>query len=286
MFAPRTRAALLLLAPVPAVGVGAVVMGLAGVPPVVWGQNVAAVVLGVVMVFVVMRRPQIRRGPAVWATLVMVALLAATLLTPGVDGVHRWLPIGPVRLHAAALLLPPTLVLLAGTGLVASASVALAALLILLAQPDAAQACAFAAGWACLAARHGRRVILPIALALALAAVCLLRPDPLQPVPHVEGVVGLAFADAPLLGITSVAALLLVPIAIAVLLRLPISLALATYTLGTLIAAWLGHFPVPMLGHGLSPILGYYLAVGVAHATKRARCSGDGSEHASAWPKR
>ena len=61
---------------------------------------------------------------------------------------HRWLRVGPVRLHAAALLLPLLLVALERLARVrgwwVAALVAVGVVSALLLQPDAAQATAFA----------------------------------------------------------------------------------------------------------------------------------------------
>jgi hypothetical protein len=74
--------------------------------------------------------------------------LVATLLGPGEDGVHGWLRVGPVRLHAAALLPPLLLAALERLARVrgwwVAALVAVGVVSALLLQPDAAQATAFA----------------------------------------------------------------------------------------------------------------------------------------------
>lgn len=103
-----------------------------------------------------------------------------------------------------------------------------------------------------------------IVISISLAAACLLRPDPLEPVPHVEGIVGMAMARGPMLAVAALVSLAVLPFAQALLLERPVGLVLATYTAGLLMAAWLGHHPVPVLGYGVSPILGYYGAVTLA----------------------
>ncbi|HEX5872847.1 MAG TPA: hypothetical protein VFY65_20590, partial [Longimicrobium sp.] len=141
-----------LLAPVPALMVGVLTMRRSDVPVMLWGQNLAAWLVGTLLCIGLWRsRGSARRSR--WldvAAVLTLAALAATLLVPGVDGVHRWLPLGPVRLHAAAVLLPLLLVALRGLaqarGWWISAGVAAGVAVILLLQPDAAQATAFAAG--------------------------------------------------------------------------------------------------------------------------------------------
>lgn len=81
----------------------------------------------------------------------------------------------------------------------------------------------------------------------------------------------MAAAQGLLLTVAAVASLAVLPLALAWFLDRHVGLVLATYTTVTLIAAWLGHHPVPVLGHGVSPILGYYGAVAVALLLGRSR---------------
>jgi len=105
----------LLLAPVPALTVGVSVMRGGGIATGIWILNVTAAVVGLSLASAALAWPEIvsgSRGFVPWLLLVGLALLGATLLAPGTEGVHRWLPLGPVRIHAGALLLPPLLVAL------------------------------------------------------------------------------------------------------------------------------------------------------------------------------
>jgi hypothetical protein len=254
----------LLLAPLPALSIGVLVMSGAGLGASIWLLNVAAALTGGLAVLGawVWRRMGIpSTHPHRWVLPLGLALLGATLLASGVEGVHRWLPLGPLQLHVGAVSLPPILVLLARVRWATSVAVAVLALLILLVQPDAAQAASFAAGWIVLvAALRGRMVTAGIITVAALAAATLLRADPLGPVPHVEGIVGLAAAQGLLWASAAVVSIVIVPLALALTRRRP-ELALAAYMGSTLLASWLGDYPVPILGFGVSPILGYYLAL-------------------------
>lgn len=258
---------ILLLAPLPALSIGILVMSSAGLAPSIWMANGAAALVGVLAALAAWAwRRLAGRGPVPlsWLLPSALVLLGATLMAPGVQGVHRWLPVGPVQLHAGALLLPPLLVALSRARWVPSVAVAIMSSIILLLQPDAAQAASFAAGWVVLAVtepgRTGRGRRGMIVAVAALAAASLLRTDPLGPVPHVEGIVGMAAAKGLPWAAAGVASLLVVPASLAWSRGRP-ETALAAYTITTLFAAWLGHHPVPILGFGVSPILGYYLAL-------------------------
>lgn len=264
-----------LLASVPALLVGVLAMRTSDVPAALWGQNLAAWVVGTLLCLGLWRT----RGSAPrsrWfdiAAVLTLAALAATLLVPGVDGIHRWLPLGPVRLHAAAVLLPLLLVALQGLaqarGWWISAGVAVGAALLLLLQPDAAQATAFAAGCLVLLLPPAGRDPLRLACMLVLpvlAGLAWLRKDPLAPVPHVEGIVGLAAGLGAGWAVAAVVSLLVLPLPFFHAGRGTANragLALGMYLSITVLAAFLGNFPVPVMGYGVSPIIGYLAGLGI-----------------------
>ncbi|MFV4677353.1 hypothetical protein ACNJU9_21265, partial [Mycobacterium tuberculosis] len=106
------------------------------------------------------------------------------------------------------------------------------------------------------------------ALVSTLAVVVAeLRPDPLAPVPEVEGIVRLAAAVAPILAVLGVAAIagaVLTPLALARPRNAPVrdeALVLTTYFVVTALAPAFGAFPVPLMGMGISPILGAWLGL-------------------------
>lgn len=266
---PARRAALLcVLAPLPALLLGVHVMRASGVPAALWAQNAAAWAVGALLCLGLRPRTPSARGR--WADVVVVlaaAALAATLLAPGVDGVHRWVKLGPVRLHAAAVLLPLLLAALPtlerARGWWASALVAAGVALALVLQPDAAQAAAWAAGamLLLLPGARGRTQRLLALLTLPLhAAVAWLKRDPLAPVPHVEEIVGLAAGLGAGWGVAAAASLALLPAPFLLAGRgaaSRVGLALGAYVALTCLAPFAGSFPVPVMGYGVSPILGY-----------------------------
>jgi hypothetical protein len=135
----------------------------------------------------------------------------------------------------------------------------------LVAQPDASQTTAFAiaclpflvSGTLPLAARVG------VGIALAGASYTVwLRPEPLKPVPYVEGVFALARSASPF---ALSLALLSVALPLVVLLRqcrassyrwtvLPATI----YYVGIAFFAYRQLTPMPLLGFGPGPILGYF----------------------------
>ena len=261
-----------------AVAVGALVCARSGVPTGLWLRNLAAWAVGGLAAcgLAVAARPSV----------LPVALLAAplglgaSLLARGQDGVHRWLDLGPLHMNAAMLLLPAGVVALASLG--GSQRwpwvVTFAALALLVVQPDASQATAFGACLALLAAfaPWPRAVRASVAALAGLgAAAAWLRPDPLQPVLEVEGIIAVAWTAAPLiagLAVVVLAAVAVAPALAARASRPPLRVAGVALSLCFLLWAatpLVGAFPVPFVGIGMSPILGGWLGVGMLAALLR-----------------
>src|SRR5512133_2680078 len=137
----------LVATPVPALAAGVVVMRSAGLSASIWSQNVAAAVLGVLLSVAAAVRTRRRRASTAvpWLLACVAAALAATFVSPGVEGVHRWIGVGSLRLHVAATILPAVLVALYDAGGARRIAVygPIVVSVILFAQPDAAQASAF-----------------------------------------------------------------------------------------------------------------------------------------------
>ena len=268
------------------VSLAAVLAGLAicsagGVPLTVGLRDIAAWAIGAVVAAIIALKVR-RSALPVFLWLLPVGLLAG-FLNPGIEGVHRWLALGPVQANVVMLLGPAFVVAFAArmdfwpTG---SWLAILAALALTAAQPDASQATALAAvavlaAWS-FHARPRSRLIL-VALAIGAAVWAWQRPDPLAPVPEVEGVIGLAFAQSVSMGALALSLLILTAVAptlaaTAPAARLP-ALSLALFLLAWAAAPFLGAFPVPFLGMGPSPIVGAWLGVGLLAALLRTQAA-------------
>jgi len=266
----------LLLAPQPALLTGVLVMRAHGVPAIVWKQNLVAGIVLTLASAVVLLAPRRRLPSALWLAIsgVGLVMLTATLFGDGLDGVKRWIALGPVTLHPAAIALPLMLIAL---GLLREAGafgrlvpfIGLCALIVLALQPDAAQASAFGAALVALLAERRRRaatwlIVFAIAIVVAWSWV---RPDPLLPVAHVEGMFAMARASGVLWLIASMLALVLLPVPFLVAARIEkgsmrsVLLSLGVYFGIVCVAPLAGAFPVPLLGFGLSSIVGYFLAL-------------------------
>ena len=173
------------------IALGAVVMANADIPLSIWIRNpIAWLLAGAVALFLASRG-----WLGAWLAPVAAIIIAVSLIGPDQQGVHRWLDLGPVQLNAAALVLPAAVVAFVRTPAVVAIP-SFAIIVGLLAwQPDISQLAAFALATTLLcAARFGwKGAALALLLSAAAIAICLSRPAPLAPVPHVEGIFTLAW---------------------------------------------------------------------------------------------
>jgi cell division protein FtsW (lipid II flippase) len=259
-----------------AIAIGAEVGAAHGESPAAWARNLAAWLVGALMAAAIVGVRKVD-----WAPLLLWAAplgLLACYFSPGQQGVHRWIDLGPAHINVAMLLLPAMTVALAALARdrIGPWIGALAAAMVLLAaQPDASQAAALACAAAVTVIGLVRRPAIRLATLaglLGLAVVAWLRPDPLQPVAEVEGIIGLAFSLSPLLAGLALLCLAGTAAAPAVLTwSSPLPARLAGRALAACFLVWaaapfLGAFPVPFAGIGPSSVLGGWLGVGLLAA--------------------
>jgi hypothetical protein len=264
-----------LFTPVPALIVGALVMRQHDVPSSRWALNLIGGVISAAICALFLARSRAamsKAAAAIGACLALVAL-TATFAMGASMGVHRWILLGPLTVHAGAICLPVLIVALGSLDALGgkirwvSLFLAISVTVLLWLQPDAAQATAFAGAAFTLLIATSQRGVVPWAgfLVIAvLAAGTWMRPDPLPPVAYVEGIVGLARQSGSIWMIVSLAALAVLPLPF-FLSRFPdhsaVARALGVYLCICILAPFFGNFPVPLLGFGLSPIVGYFVAL-------------------------
>ena len=244
-----------------------------GVPSALWLTNLAMGALGTLLCFALSRRKSsIRFHQKTGALVVLFAILAlgATFYFKGIENVHRWVSVGPFRLHVASVLLPSVIIVLhqiREPGVQWGFTLVITALLA--AQPDASQAAAFAIASGFVLCKRRIPTLGFILLLAALALVGWFQSDPLKSVPHVERIVGLAFNLNPLLGLVAVVSLAALPLPFLISAlagkegqtEQRTRVALGAYFTVVLCTCATGRFPVPMMGYGVSPILGYYVGL-------------------------
>ena len=252
-------------------------------PTALWIRNLAAWAVGALLAAGLSFAPPGGLRVALWAA---PFGLLATFASPALDGVHRWIDVGPLHLNAAMVLLPGAVVALAvlARGSRWSWLPALACLLLLAAQPDASQATTLAAVMVLIALSTiagPRARIMLCAAACFIALISWFRPDRLQPVPEVEQILQLAYAMSPVaaaVALICLAATAAVPVWLTRRFATP-GLRVAGQALGLwlmLCAAmpFLGAFPTPLVGIGMSPIIGAWIGAGLLAGLFRRAADG------------
>lgn len=216
-------------------------------------------------------------GPR-WTTAVLIlafGLVLMTLSQPGLDGVRRWLPVGPLTIQPAPLVLPFVAWALASrpAGWPAG-GLAIGLTALFAAQPDPSASAGLAVVLAAVLAVRRQATpaeIAALVIALAGLAWAATRPDPLVPVDHVERIVVAAWAAQPLAGVAAALALALIPAPFllrawrdrreGVVITLP--LALAGLWTALVLAHLTGRFPAPAVGYGASFAVGWLASLGL-----------------------
>ena len=193
----------------------------------------------------------------------LLALLALPLVTgPQINGIARWLPLGPLALNAGMLTLP-LLAVLAAADRAYAPPLLLTALFVALLQPDAGAG--FAVTFACVGLHHVSedwRVGLAAIIAFFAAIAAALRGE-LPAQQFVERVLVDAALASPAAALALFAALLAGFLLILFAVSMPRAerFALAGTLFGFSIMAIMSNYPSPLIGFGAAPILGYALAL-------------------------
>ena len=203
--------------------------------------------------------------------IVVVALLALLFIPlatgPHINGIARWIPLGPVVLHSGMVALP-ALVVLAARDPDYAAPILLAALFAAFLQPDAASG--FAVTFAAVGLHHIGKdwKVGTVAIVGFFAAIFMTLEGELPAQRFVENVLSNALTANPL-----VALVLMLALAVSFFLMLfaaPLArgerFALAGSLFGFVIMAMMNHYPYPFIGHGAGPVIGYGLALGLVRS--------------------
>ncbi|MBD3730190.1 MAG: hypothetical protein IE933_10835 [Sphingomonadales bacterium] len=244
---------------------GIAYLALLGAPPAYPATNAAALALASLWI-VFGRGPRSIRAQRVLAAALAVLLFVPLAAGPELHGVTRWLPLGPVTLHAGMLAIP-ALALLAARDPDYAPPLLLVGLLGAFLQPDAASG--FALTFAAIGLHHITRdwKVGTVAIVGFIASIVMALNGELEPAPFVERILfDLALhhgAIALLLAAALVAGYLLT------LYTLPapraVRFALAGSWFGFALMSVISNYPSLLIGYGAAPILGYGLAFGLAN---------------------
>ena len=254
-----------------AVGAGAAFLWNVGALPGMATRNIAAFAIGLALGWAAHRLAFRNHGAAVLFSIGTAILALVLLVGIEMEGVRRWLALGPAVVQPALILGPLLLAIVASReGRHWRVAILLPVLLVAM-QPDAASMFAMAAGVAALMAGAsglsprgwtGRRLaITAAALGVAVIALAFSGIQTPPPVAFVEGTVGLAALSGPFAGMLHFVAIALM---IAALLSRtdPAGLALAAYFTVATLAAVFWAFPMPVAGAGPSHLIGFGIATG------------------------
>ena len=241
-------------------------------------QGVAGLVGGLIALSAARFAPSPGHATAL-GILTVVLAIEAYVLFGGVsmEGVHRWIKLGPMQLHAASLLVPLAAWSVAQRLDGIAAALLAGILLVFAAQPDAAAALALTLALTVIAVANAKQPRLAGALALfglACAIFAFSRHDPLPAVAYVERVIPNAFVASPPKGVIAALAMAALPLAMLWRRRSRESGALAAVWLGFVLANLVGNYPAPVIGAGAAPVIGWLLSIGLAAGAKPERLQG------------
>jgi cell division protein FtsW (lipid II flippase) len=254
---------------------GLVFMAFAGTPASFLLTNAAAA-LCVAIAF--WRAPQINLlSSLLTVTIVIPVLFVGTFAGPAAENVHRWIALGPLKLHVAMLVLPlfATQMYRHDQRIIAAASALLA--LVVALQPDRASALAlFLTALCWFYFVPSRWSLTTLFVSVGALVRTLLTADTLPPVRFVEDVIGDAALAHPgiavVLFVTMLAAIA-GPLCVGWRGRFgPVAprFSWSACLIGYFLASLAGPFPVPLLGYGVSSIFGFGLSLALLDHQKDA----------------
>lgn len=209
--------------------------------------------------------PQSKGAVTALAATLLGLLWLTALFGIEVDGAHRWIGLGPLRLHTGYLVLPLLVACADRLSSRAAALIVSAAAVATVVQPDRATCFALAAAASTIAlARRDWPSVGALTVTLVCAAAALRIPDHLLTVEFVEAVQTDALAVRPLIGF----ALVLATLAPAALLigRNRSALPVASFVIVAGLCALAGPYPSILIGYGAAPILGFGMALAALRA--------------------
>jgi len=233
--------------------------------------NFAGLLIGLVIILTIYKYKNFIERHCFKIATSLALLLTLTFISTGIENVFRWIRIGPLNLHLSAIFLPVIIyncVNYFSTHITKALLPIFIASIVLVFQPDAAQMLGlFSSTIPLIFFKFKQRKILLGLVPLALLTIYVwFRPDTLEPISHVEGILKLIYLSSGF-GVVLVCfsiCTLFLPI-----LFLQKRLALFQYSflfylLGCLLATLVGHFPVHVIGAGFSPVLGWCIGIALA----------------------
>jgi cell division protein FtsW (lipid II flippase) len=263
--------AVILLLPLLPIVLGATYASKAGGHATAFLVNVIGTIIGL-LIFLLVRKLKDRiRANSFPLSGFGLALIFLSLFSQGQEGVYRWIQLGPVGLNISMAIAPLVLYgVYCNLENRPTYSVLISILLTILhfLQPDAGQAVATALSIAVIFILSSKTQyfyrIGGILIPLIGAAVTWSRPDPLQPVPHVEQILNIMASSGAIavFGICISMTLLLIPFISEIRKKNSTSvlgMIFLVYFVSEFAMTQVRWFPTPILGAGAAPVIGWYL---------------------------
>lgn len=256
----------------PTIIIGAFIMHINDIPKSIWLQNIIVTIIFTLLSFVMFKKKAINPKRKLFLPIVtIVLLLSLPFIDSGIEGVHRWITLGPISINISSVFLPLLLILL-GTLLSQkqwwlSYIIVLITSFLLVLQPDASAVTAFVISTVVLLLSNKNRHFVRFALLLiplSFVIISWVFIDGLAPVPYVEDILFMAKDLGIIWFIISLISLLILIIPFIFFppkKRKIISISLGIYFFTILITTFFGNFPVIIMGYGISPIIGYFISI-------------------------
>ena len=199
-----------------------------------------------------------------------VLFLCSSFCFDGIDGVHRWVNIGPLAFNSAFISLPILLIcfykLSKNGNLNFCCIFILITAVILFLQPDASMLSAFSISLIPFYYTNNKTFWkYSWTILLVLSCISWINLDELEPVPYVEDIIVLAKNHSLIYLLSCIFSfiVMLMPFFIknSSMQCREISISLGLFFFVLIMSTLFGNFPVPLIGYGVSPIVGYLLSV-------------------------
>ncbi|SFN97837.1 cell division protein [Proteiniclasticum ruminis] len=257
------------LIPLPAIVIGTVAMYMNGVSTIIWIQNILASLI--VMLFSEFSWRKNKIIGRIYIVPLAILLLLLTFLDVGLEGVHRWVSIGPIRFYVASIVLP---LLIIGLWKISKKSnwmtitiITMSVSILLALQPDASQTTAFMISMGIILFNKTSKSCYRLGVSGVFSIILILSwlyLDSLPPVPYVEEIVKMVASMGVVWFVLGIISLAMLPLPFFLFppqsAKLP-SICIGVYFIIILISTLFGNFPVPVMGYGISPIIGYFIAI-------------------------
>ncbi|MGL5616723.1 MAG: cell division protein [Sarcina sp.] len=255
----------------PAIVIGVIAMYLNGVAASSYLQNILCfIILSLASYFLLKSNFSFFKTKPILIIAVSIIVLLVSFIDTGIEGVHRWVAIGPFGFYVSAIVLPIIMInlweLLKKGRIIIAVGTIICTSIILTLQPDASVVTAFSVVSIILLWTKIKKIpyILIIVFLAGLTITTWVFLDGLASVVYVEGIFKLV-SDMGMIWFI-LASISLIIMVIPFLIFPPkknkiLSICFGVYFIIILISNVFGNFPIPLMGYGISPIIGYFISI-------------------------